>query len=138
MVSVRQPSVVAAVAVVVLVLAVGSVDSFGAVKPAVSTSPSSTAEGKVLYRKYCGQCHALAQALAAGFGNNSKGIGANGGPSFNNMRIPFVLSVSVVEEPTGGHEGVKPKIAWTQLRKVATYLARATSHNPLPALPTDG
>ena len=107
-------------------------------KPIASIPQTSTAQGKVLYRKYCGQCHALSQALAAGFGNNSKGIGANGGPSFNNMRIPFALSVSVVEEPTGGHEAVKPKIAWTQLRKVATYLAHATSHNPLPALPTDG
>lgn len=119
-------------------VAVTSTASFGAVRQPAATTQSSTAEGKVLYRKYCGQCHALANALAAGFGNNSNGIGANGGPSFNNMRIPFTLSVSVVEEPTGGHEKVKPKIAFAQLRKVATYLAAATAHNPLPALPTDG
>jgi mono/diheme cytochrome c family protein len=116
------------------VLALGSSGSLGATKPPVA-QPN---QGKVLYRKYCGQCHALAKALAAGFGNNSKGIAANGGPSFNNMRIPFALSVSVVEEPTGGHETVKPKIAFKQLKTVATYLAQTTLHNPLPALPTDG
>jgi mono/diheme cytochrome c family protein len=137
-VSVRQPSAVVVVALLALGLTVFSASSLGAVKPSAPTAQSSTAAGMVLYRKYCGQCHALSQALAAGFGNNSKGIGANGGPSFNNMRIPFALSVSVVEEPTGGHEAVKPKIAWAQLKTVATYLARATSRNPLPALPTDG
>jgi mono/diheme cytochrome c family protein len=132
----RYAGVAAALALAGGVFACAATGSFGATKPAASTQ--SPTDGKVLYRKYCGQCHALAGALAAGFGNNSKGIGSNGGPSFNNMRIPFALSVSVVEEPTGGHETVKPKMAFRQLKTVATYLARATSHNPLPALPTDG
>jgi mono/diheme cytochrome c family protein len=107
-------------------------------------SPSSpaanrTATGKKLYREFCGQCHALSKALSAGFGSsNAGGLGTNGGPSFNDLRIPFQLSIVAVTEPTGGHEKVKKRIRWSQLSQVATYIAQATSRNPIPAEPTDG
>jgi mono/diheme cytochrome c family protein len=93
--------------------------------------------GKRLYRQYCGQCHALSQALSAGFGS-SGGLGQNGGPSFNELRIPYVFSIEAVTEPTGGHELVSKRISMTQLSEVAAYIAKTTVHNPIPALPTDG
>ena len=93
--------------------------------------------GKRLYRQYCGQCHALAQALSAGFGSNG-GLGQNGGPSFNDLRVPYTFSVEAVTEPTGGHEVVRRRITMSQLSQVAAYIARVTSQNPIPALPTDG
>jgi mono/diheme cytochrome c family protein len=108
---------------------------------AATTTSASTSEpvaGKQLYREFCGQCHALAQALAAGFGSSKGGLGSNGGPSFNDLRVPFGLSIVAVTEPTGGHEGVSTKMTWKQLDEVATYLARVTSHNPIPATSTDG
>jgi mono/diheme cytochrome c family protein len=95
--------------------------------------------GRTLYRKYCGQCHALAEALSAGFGSNKKGgLGDLGGPSFNDLRVSYSFSVTAVTEPTGGHEAVRKKISPNQLHVVARWIAQATAHNPVPALPTDG
>jgi len=94
--------------------------------------------GEGLYRKYCGSCHALSAALSAGFGANRTGIAANGGPSLNNVRVPYSYTIEAITEPTGGHEQVQNKIGMAQLRKVALWLAQVTKRNPLPALPTDG
>lgn len=99
---------------------------------------SQLAIGKSLYRQYCGQCHALSQALSAGFGNSGGGLGQNGGPSFNELRIPAIFSIEAVSEPTGGHELVRRRISMSQLAEVATYIAKTTARNPIPALPTDG
>jgi mono/diheme cytochrome c family protein len=106
--------------------------------PTVPTTKNASAVGRVIYRRYCGQCHALAQALSAGFGNNTKGIGRNGGPSFNDLRVPYAASVTAVTEPTGGHEDVRTTIAPKQLIEVAAYIARTTINNPIPAWSTDG
>jgi mono/diheme cytochrome c family protein len=95
--------------------------------------------GRVLYRKFCGQCHSLTAARAVGFGSNkSGGLGKLGGPSFNEMKVPYAISVRHVTQPTGGHEGVTKKITSTQLHVVARYLANVTRNHPIPALPTDG
>ena len=58
---------------------------------AAPAAPSKLEIGKKVYRKYCGQCHALNEALAAGFGSD-KGLGTDGGPSFNNLKVPYNLS----------------------------------------------
>ena len=94
--------------------------------------------GRELYRKFCGQCHALAAARAVGFGSNKSGLGKLGGPSFNEMNVPYAISVRHVTQPTGGHEGVTRKITPTQLHTVARWLAKVTRTHPIPALPTDG
>jgi mono/diheme cytochrome c family protein len=114
-----------------------SARSLATASPSAATATGETAAGKQLYREFCGQCHALAQALAAGFGSD-KGLGTNGGPSFNDLRVPFALSIVAVTEPTGGHEALSSKISFKQLNEVASYLARVTSHNPIPATSTDG
>ena len=121
-----------------LASAIAVTHSLAAVGPTAAASSDLTV-GRTLYRKFCGQCHALAQAHAAGFGSNTKGgFGDLGGPSFNELRVPYVFSVTAVTEPTGGHELVRKKITSKQLHTVATYIARTTRHNPIPALPTDG
>ncbi len=107
------------------------------------TSSSTTlagvnlAQGKALYRKYCGQCHALTAALAAGFGSD-KGLGTDGGPSFNDLDVPFNLSIVAVTEQFGGHELVVKRMTWPQLRLVSSFVAAATKTNPYLARISDG
>jgi mono/diheme cytochrome c family protein len=126
------------VSIVVAVAAVAAAHSFAATKPATTTvTASTTLTGRELYREFCGQCHALATALAAGFGSSGK-LGTLGGPSFNTLRVPFEVSVNAVAEPTGGHAQVHKAITWNQLLTVSRYIATATVHHPIPALPTDG
>ncbi len=112
--------------------------SLASASPTVPAKTNATAVGRQLYREYCGKCHALAEALSAGFGSNSTGINGNGGPSFNDLRVSYALSVIAVTEPTGGHELIRTKITPKQLIEVATYIARTTIHNPIPAFSTDG
>jgi mono/diheme cytochrome c family protein len=128
-------------AVVSLALVLSFVAWTGSSASATSHDPAAQAQttvGRELYRTYCGKCHALAAALSAGFGNNTKTISGNGGPSFNDLRIPYSYSVDAVAEPTGGHELVSRKISSRELGTVASFIARATLHHPIPARPTDG
>jgi mono/diheme cytochrome c family protein len=93
--------------------------------------------GKKGYRTYCGQCHALAEALAAGFGAENK-FGQDGGPSFNELKVSATLSISAVTELFGGHELVLRKMNWTQIHDVAAFLEQATRNHPMVAKLTDG
>ena len=118
---------------------VASTRSLATASPAARAAGSELVAGRQLYRKFCGQCHALAAALSAGFGSNNKnGFGKLGGPSFNALRVPYAFSITAITEPTGGHELVQKKITARELHVVAQWLARATARNPVPALPTDG
>ncbi|HWE82377.1 MAG TPA: cytochrome c [Gaiellaceae bacterium] len=129
-------------AVALAVFAASTVASTASLATASPATPaakvSANIVGRQLYRTYCGQCHALAQALSAGFGSNTTGISRNGGPSFNELRVSYASSVNAVTEPTGGHEKIRTKINPKQLNEVAAYIARITIHNPIPALSTDG
>jgi len=98
---------------------------------------AATLTGRQLYREFCGQCHALAPADAAGFGSSGK-LGRNGGQSFNALRVPFEVNVNTVAERTGGHAQVHKAITWSRLLAVSHYIVTATAHHPIPALPTDG
>ena len=102
-----------------------------------TTVTSAAQTGREVYRQYCGQCHALKVALAAGFGQGGR-LGTYGGPSFNQLRVPYAMSIQAVTEPTGGHERVTKKIDQRQLVTVARYIATVTRDHPVPAFPTDG
>lgn len=125
------------VSIVLAVAAVAAAHSFAATKPATSATAPTTLTGRQLYREFCGQCHALATADAAGFGSSGR-LGRNGGPSFNALRVPFEVNVNAVAEPTGGHAQVHKLITWSQLITVSHYIATVTAHHPIPAFPTDG
>jgi mono/diheme cytochrome c family protein len=128
-------AVLAAVAVGCALAAHGSTAS--STGSSAATSAGSLAQGKALYRKYCGQCHALTAALAAGFGSD-KGLGTDGGPSFNDLDVPFNLSIVAVTEQFGGHELVVKRMTWPQLRQVSQFVALATKTNPYLARISDG
>jgi mono/diheme cytochrome c family protein len=100
-------------------------------------APTTLKTGKRLYRKYCGQCHSLTAALAAGFGSEN-GLGTNGGPSFDNLRVRFNLSVLSITLPFIGHEVLVHKMTWTQIREVSSFLETATKHNSMLAQAVDG
>lgn len=130
----------ACVLVLTVVVSTGivSTHSLATASPRASTATGELVTSRQLYRQFCGKCHALAQALAAGFGSSKNGFGTLGGPSFNELRVPYKYSITAVTLPTGGHEVVRKKITATQLSRVATYIAKVTRSNPIPALPTDG
>src|SRR5689334_3697407 len=93
--------------------------------------------GKKAYRTYCGQCHALAEALAAGFGAENK-FGQDGGPAFNELKVSASLCISAITELFSGHEIVLKKMNWTQIHDVAAFVEVATKKHPLVAKLTDG
>ena len=125
--------------IVVAVLAAATTRSHASARSSAAAPSTALLTGRKLYRQFCGKCHALDAALSAGFGSNSKlGFGEYGGPSFNELRVPYSFSVSAVTIPTGGHEKVRTKISSKQLHQVAAFIAQVTRKNPVPAKPTDG
>jgi len=131
-------SVLLPIAAVLAAVTVGcSLAAHGASPGSEAAVPTKAELGKQLYRKYCGQCHALQAALAAGFGSD-KGLGQDGGPSFNNLKVPFNLSIVAVTEQFGGHELVVKRMTWTQLNQVSSFVASATKGNPYLARISDG
>jgi mono/diheme cytochrome c family protein len=123
---------------VIAALAVAAVSLAGSVASGAGTPSGETKLeiGKRLYRKYCGQCHALRAANAAGFG--SQKLGQEGGPSFNELRVPFALSVSLMTQSSAGHERVVRHLKWAEIRDVAAFIASATKRNAVLAQPIDG
>ena len=111
--------------------------SLGAAKTTQAGGSSQLEQGKTLYRKFCGQCHALSQALSAGFGSDN-GLGQNGGPSFNDLRVPYTLSYVAVTEQFGGHELVVTRMTYPQLQLVCSFVQAATKGNPYLARISDG
>ena len=102
-----------------------------------SAAQGDVVAGKKAYRTYCGQCHALAEALAAGFGAENK-FGQDGGPSFNELKVSASLCISAITELFGGHEIVLRKMNWTQIHDVAAFVEKATKKHPIVAKLTDG
>jgi mono/diheme cytochrome c family protein len=100
-------------------------------KTAGTGTASRLAVGKALYRTYCGQCHALTAADTAGFGSDN-GLGQNGGPSFNNLEVPYTLAIVALTEQFSprGHEIAIEHMTWQQLSDTANFLATATATNP--------
>jgi len=93
--------------------------------------PAKLAVGRKLYRKYCGQCHALKAALAVGFGQEK--LHTDPGPSFNSLRVPFNLSVLAVVLSISGHETIQNKMSWQEIFDVSKFLDQVTRGNPVLA-----
>src|SRR5262245_29634260 len=116
-------------------LAVPASQSSGAPTTATATKPLSPAKdvaGRIVYRKYCGQCHALEAANAVGFGQQK--LKTDPGPAFNRLRVPFKLSISAVVLSTiGGHETIQHRMRWQELYDVARWLDQVTKQHPVMA-----
>ena len=93
--------------------------------------------GKKDYRQFCGQCHALAAALAAGFGAQNK-FGQDGGPSFDDLRVSYSLSVQAITGSFAGHEIIVRKMTWQQIYDVSAFVQVATIKHPTVAKISDG
>jgi mono/diheme cytochrome c family protein len=115
--------------------------SAGSGSVAASEKPSAAQmeNGKSIYRQFCGQCHALKEARAVGFGSaKKKGVGEDGGPAFNQLKISYAMTLASVTMLFGGHEKVVRKMTWKQLREVATWLQIVTRDHPIVAKYSDG
>jgi hypothetical protein len=101
--------------------------------------PAKYAPAKKLYRQFCGQCHALKEARAVGSGQaKDNGLGKDGGPSFNPLRIPSHLSVLAVTGTWDGHQKVVTRMTWKQIYSVAEFIQLATRDHPhIARLPSD-
>jgi hypothetical protein len=95
--------------------------------------------GMKAYRQFCGQCHALKEARAVGFGSaKAKGVGEDGGPSFNQLKVSYQMCLASVTMLFGGHEKVVRKMTWQQLHDVSKFVQYATRDHPIVAKFSDG
>jgi hypothetical protein len=116
---------------VVAALAVPAAHGLAARQGAEALSPKQLVDGRKLYRKYCGQCHALKAARAVGFGQDK--LKTDPGPAFDHLRVPWGLSVSAIVLAIGGHETIYEKMSWKELYDVSKYLDAVTRKNPILA-----
>jgi mono/diheme cytochrome c family protein len=117
-------------AVLVVVLALAAPASYAW---AVKAPPTKLTleDGRKLYRKYCGQCHALKDARAVGFGQDK--LKTDPGPSLNSLRVSWNLSVQAIVLAISGHETIQDKMTWKEISDVSAYLEKVTKHHPIPA-----
>ena len=100
-------------------------------KPTAANRAAKDDEGRTLYRKYCGQCHAFKPARAVGFGQDK--LKTDPGPSFDHLRVPWGLSVNAIVLAIGGHETIYQKMTWQQLYDVSKWLDLKTKNNTILA-----
>jgi hypothetical protein len=94
-------------------------------------TPQTLAQGRKLYRKYCGQCHALTAANAVGFGQEK--LHTDPGPSLNSLKVSWNLCVSAIVLAIGGHETIQGKMTWKEIDEVSSFVEKVTRGNPIPA-----
>jgi hypothetical protein len=121
--------VAVALAVVVPLCAGAGGSAGGAARPPVTAA--TLEKGRTLYRKYCGQCHALKAANAVGFGQAK--LKTDPGPSLNSLRVSWNLCVSAIVLAISGHETIQSKMSWQEIADVSSFVERVTRENPIPA-----
>jgi mono/diheme cytochrome c family protein len=130
---------VALLSLVVFVAAPATIVSARSLSPSAAEDPAFMERGKKIYRQFCGQCHALKEAKAVGFGSaKQKGVGQDGGPAFNQLKISYAMTMASVTMLFGGHEKVIRKMTWPQLRDVARWIQIVTRTHPVVAKFSDG
>jgi hypothetical protein len=122
---------IAAVLALAALLVVPVAVAWAAKPPHPAATVKQLAEGRTLYRKYCGQCHALKAANAVGFGQARNDT--DPGPSLNSLRVPWNLCVDAIVLSISGHETIQDKLSWNQISYVSSFVEKATRGNPIPA-----
>ena len=97
----------------------------------IKLTPVQLTAGRKLYRKYCGQCHALKAARAVGFGQDK--LSTDPGPAFNSLRVPYNLSVLAIVLSISGHETIQDEMTWKEIFDVSRFLDQVTRGNPILA-----
>lgn len=106
---------------------------------AAAPKPAVIESGKKIYRQFCGQCHALKEARAVGFGSaKKKGVGEDGGPSLDPLKVSYAMSLASITMLFGGHEKVVRKMTWKQVKDVSWFVQYATRHHKIVAKYSDG
>ena len=110
--------------------------AYGLVK---AQTPARLDGGKKLYRKFCGQCHALKEARAVGAGSAKKTYyGEEGGPSFNELRVTAHQSKLAITGVWDGHARVMTLMTRKEIDLVSEYVQAATKdHKYKATLPSD-
>jgi mono/diheme cytochrome c family protein len=127
----------------VVVLAALALIAPAAYAISAAQTPANLEGGKKLYRKFCGQCHALKEAKAVGFGlgaTNKSGKGETdlAGPSFNELRVTALQSQLAITGVWDGHGKVMTLMTHAQIKLVSKYIASATrDHKYKATLPSD-
>jgi mono/diheme cytochrome c family protein len=123
------------------VLALGLVApaAYGLNHATKAQTPARLDGGKKLYRQFCGQCHALREALAVGAGSAQKSkYGEEGGPSFNDLRVTAHQSLLAITGVWDGHSKVMTLMTRSEINLVSKYVEAATKdHKYKATLPSD-
>ena len=99
--------------------------------------PASLDGGKKLYRQFCGQCHALKEAGAVGFGPRTS-TARTAGPSFNELKVTAHQSLLAVTGVWDGHSKVMTLMTRSEINLVSKYVQAATKdHKYKATLPSD-
>ena len=106
-------------------------------------TPPSLDGGKKLYKKFCGQCHALKEARAVGIGIGATGKTQKGetdvaGPSFDPLRVTAHQTKLAIMGVWDGHAKVMTLMTHADIDLVARYVQAATKdHKYKATLPSD-
>jgi len=88
---------------------------------------------------FCRAGTALKEARAVGFGSaNKKGVGEDGGPSLDPLKVSYAMCLASVTMLFGGHEKVVRKMTWKQIKDVSKFVQYATRDHPIVAKYSDG
>ena len=95
---------------------------------ATAKTPARLDGGKKLYKKFCGQCHALKEARAVGIGlgatgNSGKGETDLAGPSFNELRVTAHQCMLAITGVWDGHAKVMTLMTHDDIHLVSDYIA---------------
>ncbi len=110
---------------------------------ATAKTPARLEGGKKLYRKFCGQCHALKEARAVGIGIGATGKKEKGetdlaGPSFDPLRVTAHQCMLAITGVWDGHGKVMTLMTHADIRLVSDYVQAATKdHKYKATLPSD-
>jgi mono/diheme cytochrome c family protein len=117
-------------------LAIGVPSAYGV---SSTLSPKQSEKGKKLYKKYCGQCHALKAARALGQGSGAKlGPGEEGGPSFDTLRVTALQSKLAVTGVWDGHAKIMTQMTYPEINLVSKWIEITTKKHPHKAtMPSD-
>jgi hypothetical protein len=106
---------------------------------ATGSWPKHLDGGRTLYKKFCGQCHALKEAKAVGLGAaDKKGVGELGGPSFDPLRVTALQCQLAITGVWDGHSKVMTRMTRPQINLVSKWVEAATKDHPFKAtMPSD-